>query len=48
MTTPKTPAQRKALERKRKHEAGLKEVRGIWLTAEKHAAMRRYAERLMK
>jgi hypothetical protein len=32
MSAPKTQAERKAEERARKREAGLEEVRGLWLT----------------
>lgn len=41
-----TAAQRKASERKRKKEAGLVEVRGIWIKPEHQAAVKQYARQL--
>lgn len=44
----KTPAERKAAERKRRTDAGLKRVPDLWAHPEDHAAIKAHAERLAK
>ena len=44
--TAKTPAERKADERKRRADEGLAEVRGIWAYPADHAAIKSHAARL--
>lgn len=40
----KTPAQRKADERKRRADQGFKEVRGIWLPPHLHSRLKEYVK----
>lgn len=42
----KSPAERKRDERKRKADAGLLEVRGIYAKADNHPKIKKYAARL--
>jgi hypothetical protein len=44
--TAQTPTQRKAAERKRKREAGLEEVRGIYAPKTEHARIKAMAKQL--
>lgn len=42
----KTPAERKAAERKRKRAAGLKEIRNLWIKPEHEARVREAAQQI--